>query len=308
MSSASGSETGTVYCTTHKGFWIQRPVGNVYAVTKKFEKRECPGCITDLAVKASLVSISSSDGTNSSAEVSAPQSVFSQIPGATAPKPVVVTEQVSNLYIGDGDLSGFYTGTLVDKKRHGKGTFKYNQSTLSGDVYEGDWVEDARSGHGKLTYANGNIHEGQYQEDLRNGYGKYTFANGNVHEGEYRNDMRHGKGKYTWASGNVYEGDFVENKMCGHGKYTWANGNVFEGEYVDDKRHGHGTYRYKSGHVHEGAYVNGDKCGKGKYTWANGDVFEGEYLEDKKNGPGVMTYANGTVKTGVWQNDKFVEA
>ena len=59
-----------------------------------------------------------------------------------------------------------------------------------GDVYEGDWVDDKRTGKGI-----------------------YKFKSGNVYEGDFVDGKITGKGIYKFKSGNVYEGDFVDDKQ-----------------------------------------------------------------------------------------------
>eukprot|EP01034_Spumella_vulgaris_P027262 gene27262-33956_t len=45
------------------------------------------------------------------------------------------------------------------------------------------------------------IYEGNYLNDLRSGSGKYTFGNGEVYEGEWLNGMSHGTGTMTYENG-----------------------------------------------------------------------------------------------------------
>ncbi len=50
---------------------------------------------------------------------------------------------------GDGtNVEGFYTGDLVDDKRHGKGKFIYTRGTNKGHAYTGDYKDDLRHGYG----------------------------------------------------------------------------------------------------------------------------------------------------------------
>lgn len=46
----------------------------------------------------------------------------------------------------------------------------------SGDVYEGVWVDDIRSGRGKCAFANGNTFEGEWVDDAPNGAGTMQYA------------------------------------------------------------------------------------------------------------------------------------
>lgn len=58
----------------------------------------------------------------------------------------------------------------------GYGTYVYSNSA----VYEGDWIDDHRTGWGKVTYENGDVYEGEWMKDKRHGlgiirYGEETF-------------------------------------------------------------------------------------------------------------------------------------
>ena len=46
----------------------------------------------------------------------------------------------------------------------------------NGDIYEGDWDEDKRSGKGSLHYANGDYYEGEFMDDMRHGGGKMFYS------------------------------------------------------------------------------------------------------------------------------------
>ena len=59
-----------------------------------------------------------------------------------------------------------------------------------------------------MTFANGDKYEGDFVNDVRSGDGKYIWANGDTYEGEFYNNLMHGWGKYTWAEGRIYTGVF----------------------------------------------------------------------------------------------------
>ena len=109
-------------------------------------------------------------------------------------------------------------GTLFTKKRHGKGKMVY----ANGDIYEGEWVDDVRSGQGTLTRK------------------KYLSQN-YCYTGEWKNDMQNGKG--TLTEGNrIYEGDFVNGKYEGKGRLTKKVGSYsYEGDFKGGYKEGNGT-------------------------------------------------------------------
>ena len=98
-----------------------------------------------------------------------------------------------------------------------------------GAIYEGEMLNGAFHGKGKLTWADGGAYDGDWFNDAMSGIGRFTWANGDIYEGEWLNYARTGKGRFIWASGTVYDGDWVDNKRTGKGKYTWTNGCSYEG-------------------------------------------------------------------------------
>ena len=56
----------------------------------------------------------------------------------------------------------------------------------NGSVYEGDFADGKREGHGTLTKANGDVYEGDFENDAMTGIGKYTFKNGAVAYGAWK--------------------------------------------------------------------------------------------------------------------------
>jgi len=37
---------------------------------------------------------------------------------------------------------------------------------ISGDIYEGEWLNDKKEGNGKYWYKNGNIYTGDWKNDM----------------------------------------------------------------------------------------------------------------------------------------------
>ena len=87
-------------------------------------------------------------------------------------------------------------GTLLTKKRHGKGKMKY----ANGEIYEGEWRDDVCCGQGEL-----------YKPQ---GYGRaYTY------KGEWRDNKLNGEGVFTDPY-TSYVGKFVDGKYNGIGTLT----------------------------------------------------------------------------------------
>eukprot|EP01034_Spumella_vulgaris_P023774 gene23773-30039_t len=106
-----------------------------------------------------------------------------------------------------------------DGKKHGKGIMLY----ATGDVYEGDFVDDKKHGRGIFRFA---YDQGSY-------------------EGEWKNNKFHGTGAMR-VPDCTYEGEYENGLRNGKGTMTWQNGAAYHGAYLNDKRHGFG--HYKSAH------------------------------------------------------------
>ncbi len=107
-------------------------------------------------------------------------------------------------------------------------------------------------------------YEGDFVNDKRTGKGTESWTDGAVYEGDFVNGKRTGKGTLTWPDGAVYEGDWVNDKRTGKGTYK-SDSYAYEGDFVDDKRTGQGTLTWTDGRVYEGDFVNGQFSGKNKY-------------------------------------------
>ena len=69
---------------------------------------------------------------------------------------------------------------------------------LNGNVYDGQWKDNQRHGHGVTVTSNKDKYDGQFQKgsiqlffyflDKKHGKGKYTFANGEFLDGMWKND------------------------------------------------------------------------------------------------------------------------
>jgi len=89
-------------------------------------------------------------------------------------------------------------------------------------------------------YASGSMYEGEFYNGKRHGHGKYVCDDG-IFEGEFYNGYMHGHGKYTFVNGDVYEGEFYNGDRHGHGKYISIKG-IYEGAFVNDYIEGRGTF------------------------------------------------------------------
>lgn len=182
----------------------------------------------------------------------------------------------------NGDV---YEGEYVDGKKHGHGKY----TSAKGWVYEGDFADDTMTGYAKIVFANGGYYEGGFLNGKRNGTGKEKLTDGTIYEGEYQNDKKQGMGKYTFTSGAEYVGITIDGKKEGHGKYTLADGTYFDGEWKDNKRQGHFVYTEKLGEFLQ--------------------QYEGEFVDDKPDGRHVgftVGSASGNKDLHFYENGESV--
>jgi hypothetical protein len=104
-------------------------------------------------------------------------------------------------------------------------------------------------GHGILTWYNHNgtihsVYEGEFVDGKKNGHGKNTFHTHPVfkeYEGEFEDGEMHGKGTMMMTNEDVYVGDFQRNLMHGTGTMTFQeNDSRYVGDWDQGRMHGVG--------------------------------------------------------------------
>ncbi len=58
--------------------------------------------------------------------------------------------------------------------------------------YEGNFINNERSGMGKTFYPDNSIYSGMILNNKKNGIGKMEFTNGDVYEGEWSDNFMQG--------------------------------------------------------------------------------------------------------------------
>ena len=124
----------------------------------------------------------------------------------------------------DANLTVTWTGACVRGIAQGKGVLRGFEDGKPIGVYEGEYRDGKRTGHGVIVWANGDRYEGDWRDDNANGHGVYVSANGDRYEGDFRDDKRTGHGVIVWANGGRYEGDWKDNQANGVGRLTVSNG------------------------------------------------------------------------------------
>jgi len=57
------------------------------------------------------------------------------------------------------------------------------------------------------------VYEGEYVDDLKHGHGRYIWPDGRVYDGEWRKGVRSGKATYTNANGQTRQGVWKDDKI-----------------------------------------------------------------------------------------------
>ncbi|KAL9621441.1 MAG: hypothetical protein Q9160_004084 [Pyrenula sp. 1 TL-2023] len=89
----------------------------------------------------------------------------------------------------------FFCGHMLNGRFHGQGTHISN----AGHQYTGSFVQEDRSGAGRLIYPNGDVYEGDFRKNERDGQGTFVEKRtGNKYVGGFKEDKRSGKGVTYW--------------------------------------------------------------------------------------------------------------
>lgn len=87
----------------------------------------------------------------------------------------------------------------------------------NGDVYEGEFQDGVKHGHGTLQIGNAAVHDiyiGNWRHGKRHGYGVIDDnSRGEKYMGMWQDDHRHGNGLVITLSGLYYEAVFAHNKV-----------------------------------------------------------------------------------------------
>ncbi|CAG9864140.1 unnamed protein product [Phyllotreta striolata] len=155
------------------------------------------------------------------------------------------------------------------------------------DKYTGEWKRDKKTGKGALLTRNMDLYEGDFLNNYRHGHGilAYLLPKYKVfrlaYSGEWKFGRMHGKGLRDYPGEGFYLGFFQHGKRHGCGQMFYHDGAFYDGNWIEDKREGIGLFLFK-----------------------NGNRYEGNWLNDKKNGKGMLYFLNvGQIMIGFWNHD-----
>lgn len=186
-----------------------------------------------------------------------------------------------------------YEGEFANGEANGKGVTRFD-----GNIYDGNFVNSAFDGKGKISYKNGNTYTGDFKSNKMHGQGTFTWKDGDKYVGGFVNGYREGYGTYTWANGEKYEGYQVKGKFEGRGTRHYNDGRKYIGEFSNDQMEGQGTFTWPSGDKYVGNFYDGFRSGNGTYYWKNGDRYEGAWIKGERTGKGTYYYTDGRKYTG----------
>merc|ERR1711957_349916 len=135
--------------------------------------------------------------------------------------------------------------------RQGSGMYKYRH----GDVYEGHFEKNLKSGLARVTYKKGGFYHGYFKDGQRDGEGTFQYANGDIYSGLWSRNKREGKGTYVFTKTKyAYEGDWKKGQIV-QGSWTLTDGTKYIGGFSGQKPVGDGVWRMSKGTIVEGSYI-----------------------------------------------------
>jgi len=206
-------------------------------------------------------------------------------------------------------------------------------------VYEGEWQDGCRHGHGTLWFDAGKAvyYEGRSScaacDRGRGPAVAVAIASAalvlstdacSTHNmirvsGEWVNDMKQGQGTMVYPSGNTYTGQWAADVKSGHGVMVWlTKAQRYSGQWERDLPNGLGEHTWEqpdasAGGSHatcimpnryRGSFLNGQRHGEGALLYSSGARYEGGWVADRKEGDGVYVFEDGTVFEGRFVADR----
>ena len=121
----------------------------------------------------------------------------------------------------------FICGEFDQGIANGKCKIKWSDD----EYYDGDVVDNKRTGKGFYKFACGTTYTGDFIDGKRTGKGIYNWTNGSSYEGEIINDIKNGKGCYKTDEGKIYKGNFINGLLEGLAEITIVKDNKIVEKY-----------------------------------------------------------------------------
>lgn len=190
------------------------------------------------------------------------------------------------------------------------GALKYE-----GQTKKNDFGHDVYDGFGKLYDEEGHVlYEGDFVEQARQGDGKMYLKGKLRYSGQFARNQKHGQGEFYQGDHLLYRGSFVNDQMDGYGELFYANDTqlYYKGEFVQGMRKGKGVMYYPSGHVmYEGEFMWQNRQGFGRLFEDDASstlLYEGYYFDDARHGKGVLYEEGIKVAEGQFKDNVMTGA
>ena len=232
-----------------------------------------------------------------------------------------------------------FKGYWQDGRRHGEGMLICPGRIGTNEIWfvKGIWEHNNLSGYGEAGWYDGKLYQGNFINNVRSGLGTWIYPGGNGQTGETRPGdkfVAHKKIKssvriemyeeYT----HIYYGEFKGKRRHGYGWY-YCDEFTYEGQWLNGKRHGQGI---ESNHIYtyEGQFDQNNPAGKGIMTFTGvtpadarttgwrknwpdwlgheGDTYKGDFGNGRRKGFGVYSRKDGSIVfEGEWDNGSPVD-
>eukprot|EP00429_Kryptoperidinium_foliaceum_P006917 CAMPEP_0176023548 /NCGR_PEP_ID=MMETSP0120_2-20121206/11491_1 /TAXON_ID=160619 /ORGANISM="Kryptoperidinium foliaceum, Strain CCMP 1326" /LENGTH=652 /DNA_ID=CAMNT_0017356715 /DNA_START=21 /DNA_END=1977 /DNA_ORIENTATION=+ len=175
-------------------------------------------------------------------------------------------------------------------------------------IYEGEFQNQLRHGHGVLTLLDGTKHDGEWTEDERHGPGTEYWVDGTVIKSTYDRGVRSGRVSMRWPDGSEYNGDFTKGHASGEGRLVRVDGTVYEGQFRDDCISGQGCMEWKGGVRYVGEFAKNKRDGYGTIEWPSGwwASYTGHWKESQQHGFGMLVDRTGAEFRGHFREGKLL--
>lgn len=283
-----------------------------------------------------------------------------------------------NAFVGKSAWEGDkYEGSWVNGEKCGHGVY----TSADGTTYDGFWVGNKKNGHGCTTYNNdgrsllsnftwceGDIYDGEFVDNARHGACEYTWFNGEKQRFIWENGKCHEWSKknaeilgmfqvaashlqlvgrsdllpklrqaglddgtlvFCTTTEKLLKIGFDETTATGllqcipklqrvHLKLPSVQG-LYIGQTFRGVFHGEGVMRYNTGDCYDGEWRNGLRDGRGVMNyhvagcdslgvaWGEGDQYKGEFKRDCRHGNCEYTWSSGDKLKCIWANGLCAE-
>lgn len=176
-----------------------------------------------------------------------------------------------SIIVNGEEISGNFTGTLVDKLANGEGEFVAS-------IDDGGWCYKGNFENNEII-GSGSLQDYTYKLEIPNNFFDVTY------NGESLNGLPNGKGTIQGeidGKSFEYDGEFLQGSLSG-------NGNVGNYPYILSYED------YEISGLYTGEMLNGEFSGQGSFTDIDNDIefnYNGGWANGKVSGSGYLTCDN----------------